>query len=87
MSEPITIQDIDEATAAWLSREAERRGMSVETLVLQLIRAGIETGLQNSQLQAHHDLDSLAGTWDDEEATRFLNATADFEQVDEKLWR
>ncbi|MBI4639366.1 MAG: hypothetical protein HY731_01660 [Candidatus Tectomicrobia bacterium] len=42
---------------------------------------------ESSQLQVYHDLDSLAGTWSDEQASEFLNAIADFEQVDEKLWQ
>ena len=38
-------------------------------------------------VQPQNDLDSLAGTWSEEQETEFLNAVADFEQVDEKLWR
>lgn len=87
MRTSITIQDIDEATAKWINEEAKRRGVSIETLVLELIRRGISMERESSQLQAYHDLDPLAGTWSDEQATEFLNAIADFEQVDEKLWQ
>jgi len=87
MSTRITIQDMDEASAKWIREEAQRRGVSRETLILELIRRGISMERNSSQLGAYHDLDSLAGTWSDEQATEFLNAIADFEQVDEKLWQ
>ncbi|MCI0485967.1 MAG: hypothetical protein L0229_05145 [Blastocatellia bacterium] len=87
MSRSIMIQILDDATADWIAREAERRGISEQTLILELIRKGIGTDRESQELQTYHDLDSLAGTWSDEEAKQFLDATADFEQVDEKLWR
>ena len=87
MSKSITIRDLDDATADWIAREAERRGISQQTLILELIRKEIETDRESGPLQTYHDLDSLAGTWSDEEANRFLDAITDFEQVDEKLWR
>jgi hypothetical protein len=37
--------------------------------------------------RVYHDLDALAGTWTAEEASEFLKALADFEQVDQELWR
>ena len=87
MSTNITIQDLDDVTAKWISEESERRGISVESLVLELIRKGINIDQETSQLQVYHDLDSLAGTWSEEHEAEFLNAIADFEHVDEKLWR
>ncbi|MGH9897738.1 MAG: hypothetical protein ACRD4L_02665 [Pyrinomonadaceae bacterium] len=87
MSTAIIIQDIDETTAKWISDEAERRGVSVEALILELISKGIGVECEDAKLQTYHDLDSLAGTWSDEQATEFMNAITDFEQVDEKLWQ
>ncbi|MEN3332452.1 MAG: hypothetical protein V7641_1817 [Blastocatellia bacterium] len=87
MSAPITIQNMDEATAKWIDEEAQRRGVSTEALVVELIHKGIDLERQESHPQTYHDLDALAGTWSEEEANEFLNAIADFEQVDEKLWR
>jgi len=80
----ITIENVDEATAKWIDEEAERRGISVEALTLQLIHKGISVEHKSLQLQTYHDLDFLAGTWDGEQATEFLNAIADFEQADGK---
>jgi len=87
MSAPITIQDMDEATAQWISEAARRRGVSTEAVVLELIQKGIDLERQDARLQTYHDLDALAGTWSAEEANEFLKAIADFKQVDEKLWQ
>ena len=53
---------------------------------MHLIRKGIECEGERSSLQSYEDLDSLAGTWTDEQATEFMNAVGYFDQVDEKLW-
>ena len=83
MSVAISIPSVDDKTAARLRLEAERRGITMEDLVLQLIQQGIE----NLQAPPYHDLDTLAGTWSKEQAAEFLEAIAEFEQVDEKLWQ
>jgi hypothetical protein len=87
MNQPIVIQDLGEATADWISKEAERRGVSVEAVVVELLHKGIGIERDNSQLQVYHDLDWFIGTWTEEEADEFLKAIEDFEQVDEELWQ
>ena len=87
MSLSITIQELDETTSTWLVEEAKRRSVSVEAVARELIHQGIASAQKSSPLQTYHDLDSLAGTWTDEEAEEFLKAIADFEQVDEALWQ
>lgn len=86
MSAPITIEALDESTAGWIAEEAKRRGVTIEELIIQLIEKAVSEERSSEQLHAYHDLDSLAGTWTDEQASEFLDAVADFESVDEKLW-
>jgi hypothetical protein len=52
-----------------------------------LIRQGIGLHKPENRQELHHDLDSLAGTWSEDETSAFLKAVADFEQIDEALWR
>jgi hypothetical protein len=87
MPESITISNLDEATANWIEREAKRRGANKEAVALNLIRKGIECEREHVAFQTYDDLDSLAGTWSEEQATEFMNATSYFAQVDEKLWQ
>ena len=35
----------------------------------------------------HHDLDTLAGTWTEQQSKEFLSTLSDFSQIDEELWR
>lgn len=83
----LSLRGIDEKTAARLKSEARRRGLSVNALVLQLIRQGVGLKAPETQRVVHHDLDALAGTWDEKDAAAFLEAVSDFEQVDKALWR
>lgn len=78
MSVAISLPSIDDATAARLRIEAERRGITIEELVLELVQQGIE----NLATPPYHDLDALAGTWSKEQEDEFLKAIAEFEQVD-----
>lgn len=86
MSTPITIEAIDDESAAWISEQAKRRGIAPESLVLEMIHKSIEAERNRSEA-VFDDLDALAGGWDEEEAAEFLDAVRDFEQVDERLWQ
>ena len=83
----IIIHNLDEATGNWIEKEAERRGTNKETFALQLIQKGIECEGEYSSLLTYEDLDSLAGTWTEEQATEFMEAIRQFDQVDEKIWQ
>ena len=87
MPRAITIPDVDDATSRWLVEEAERRGVSVETVAGQLLQRGLEWERRRAELPTYHDLDALAGTWSAAEAAAFLHAVADFEHVDPALWQ
>ena len=86
MSRSITIHNVDDATAKWLVDEAQRRGMSVETVAGELLTRGLEWERRQAKLATYHDLDALAGTWSGDEAAAFLQQIADFDQVDAGLW-
>lgn len=83
----INLRNIDEETVSRLKEKARRRGMTVNSLVVQLIQR--EVGLKSTppRRPAYHDLDHLAGTWSVEEAGLFIDALRDFERVDEEMWR
>jgi plasmid stability protein len=87
MPKSITIHNVDDDTANWLVEEAERQGTSVENVAGQLLRRALERERRQAELPTYHDLDALAGTWNEEEATAFLRAIAYFEQVDSELWQ
>ena len=87
MPRSITVEDVDDATMSWLVEEAGRRGVSVESFAGQLLQRGLEWERRRAALPLYDDLDGLAGTWSEDEATAFLQAVATFEHVDRALWQ
>ncbi|MBI3943469.1 MAG: hypothetical protein HY326_10695 [Chloroflexi bacterium] len=83
----IMIEKLDETTATWLEAEARRRGISVEQMVVALLQEAVDKQRTAQQFPPYHDVDALAGTWTEEEAQIFAAAIADFEEVDQDLWK
>jgi len=55
--------------------------------VRELLNEALGPVTKETSTAPHHDLDALAGTWSDEEADSFLSTIADFDRVDEDLWK
>jgi hypothetical protein len=87
VNDPITIHHLDDASAEWIEEQASQRGVDKEEIVLHLIHRGINLEQKKAQLPTYHDLDSLAGTWSEDDAAEFDDATANLRQVDKELWR
>ena len=81
----MTLRGIDDNLAGSLKAMAKQEGVSLNALALRLMReaAGID---KRKRTAAHHDLDSLAGTWSAEDEAAFSAATQGLETVDEGLW-
>ncbi len=85
-SEQLTIRSISARLRAALEGEARRRGQSLNKTVLALLAERL--GLTESAAPVEYDdLDELAGTWSESEATRFDENLHAQRQVDPKLWR
>lgn len=67
-----------------LERERNRRGSSLDEVVIQLLRGALGMNRRRPQ---RNDLARLAGTWTEEEHAQFEAAIAPMEQIDEELWR
>jgi len=81
----LTLRGLDEEEARRLREKAKREGISLNALLLRLIREG--AGLaRRPWLQRHHELDALAGTWSEEEAAAFTAAIEDTERIDPEMW-
>ena len=77
MEQTIVLENLDEPSTTWLEQEAERLGLPIEQVIARLIRRAIE----NAQLEAHHDLDHLAGTWSDEETQELLDIVTEMDSL------
>jgi hypothetical protein len=82
----MTLRGIDDTLATSLKELARNEGISLNALVLRIMREA--TGVEKRKRSAlHHDLDSLAGTWSADDEAAFRSATNSLEAVDEELWR
>jgi hypothetical protein len=81
----LTLRGIDEVTARTLKEKAKSEGVSVNSLLLSLIRRGMNIGKQKRPT-LHQDLDGLAGTWTRSDVAEFEERVAILETIDESLW-
>ena len=87
MNTSITIKNVDESINNWIIEQARKRGLSAETIILETIRKEIRAENKPVSLPTYHDLDSLAGTWDEKQAQEFFATTNDFGKVEQELWK
>jgi len=80
----LTIRGVPQDLARALDRERRRRGVSLNRLVLELIRQSL--GLV-PESRYDNGLRDHAGTWSDRQLEEFDGNTALFGQIDEELWR
>lgn len=82
----ITVRNVDQELHQFLKEQANTKGMSVNRYIIQLLKA---VGNQNEytyRKEVHHDLDSLAGTWNDEMFAEFNQILQEQQQIDEAMW-
>ncbi len=81
----ISLRDCDDELKRALKRRSAEKGMSVNRLILDILRNAL---LGNTRKpRRHEDLDALAGTWTTEEAAAFDRAVSEFGEIDETQWR
>jgi hypothetical protein len=78
----LTIRNLPPTLAEALDREKRRRGQSLNQTVIELLDQGLGTLRARS-----NGLGRLVGGWSEKEFRDFEQAIAQFEEVDEELWR
>jgi hypothetical protein len=81
---PLTLRGVDPELRAALDAEAVRLGMSLNALILHILRGSLGLG---GPIHLSHELDALAGSWSPEEAEEFATAMRPFAEVDPGLWQ
>lgn len=82
----MTLRGIDETLAQTLKELARSQGVSLNTVALRLIREGTGIAKRKRTLE-YHDLDSLAGTWNQKDEMVFQAATLPLETIDHEMWQ
>lgn len=84
----LTVRGLDEDVVRELERIAEEEGVSLNQSVNKLLRKGLaHSGDKDDNGVIGDSLAHLFGTWSSEEADEFDRAVADFEVIDEAMWR
>ena len=83
----INIRGLEDAVHQHLKIEAKKKGISLNNLIVKCLRqeAGLET--PDRKTPTHHELDTLAGTWNKKDVQDFQKAISGFEEIDETLWK
>lgn len=79
----LTIRGVSEDLARALQSEKQRRGQSLNQVVLDLLRLSVGLGASRYD----NGLAQFAGTWSAQDVKNFEQQTAVFEQIDEELWK
>ncbi len=84
----LTIRGFDEDLAHRIERLAELEGISLNQAVLRLLRKGADIGEKKDKMDVvGSSLDHMIGTWTEKEAKEIEQAGADFEEIDESMWK
>lgn len=83
----LTVRGIDAQLHKALKEDAQKRGVSVNRIVLDALRqmAGLEQP-RGQRPMRHHDLDHLAGAWTEAEFEEFQAAIEQQRTIDPELW-
>lgn len=79
----LTVRNVPPELARALQREKTARGVSLNQTVIDLLRRALGLG----EAVRSNGLAELAGSWSGRELAEFEAAVADFERIDEELWR
>lgn len=82
----MTLRGIDEQIALALKERAQKENISVNTVMLKIIKEALGLDKKKRNIQ-YDDLDYLAGTWSVQDAAEFENAIAVFGTIDEDIWK
>lgn len=82
----MTLRGIDDVIASALKEKARQEDSSINTVVLNMLKVSL--GLERKKRSAtYNDLDHLAGTWSEQDYAEFTGIVADFDKVDDEMWR
>lgn len=80
----ITVRGVPPELAKALSKEKQRRGVSLNQTILDLLKQSL--GISR-EVSFDNGLSKLAGTWSQSDLKSFQKNTAIFEKIDEDLWK
>lgn len=88
MSNALQIDNLSDDTVRQLEQEAAARGVSLaEWAALVLMNHCTTAAPATPKVDKSAALRRLFGTWDEQQVREFDEAVADFERIDESMWK
>ncbi len=82
----LTIRGIDTELDTKIREKATLSGESINKIVLQMLKSAF--GIEKSKIfPTYHDLDSMAGTWTQEDEDHFNQNIRELGEVDKDMWK
>ena len=84
----LTVRGVEEELHSILRKQAESQGVSVNKYILRILREvhHLEESSPETISEKHHDLDYLAGTWNEEDEKEFSEERTKQRQIDGDIW-
>ena len=81
-----TLRHLDKDLERSLQARAQETSESLNRTILNLLREAL--GLNKKRRRkTHHDLDALAGTWNQADLKEFERSTASLNEIDKDMWQ
>lgn len=81
----ITLRNIPPKLQDAIRKRADAEGLSLNRAVIRMLEEAAGQR-RTAKPTLHHDLDHLAGTWSDAEASTFEASLAEQRKVDPEIW-
>ncbi len=82
----ITLRGINQEAEQKIRQKAKKSGKSINRIIQEIINRDPELGSHKAKVTGN-DLKKLAGGWNEEEASQFLESIKSCEQIDESMWK
>lgn len=85
----VIIRSLDDGLAARLKHEAQKRGLSLNKYLLQLLAHSLSARHdgESDDASPRNDLRRLAGRWTARQAREFKAAIAPFSEIEPDMWK
>lgn len=80
------LRGLDNELDATLKKESKKSKLSINQLILNILREKLGLSKERRHTQEYDDLDFLFGTWSEAEFVEFEATQAEFNKIDDELW-
>jgi hypothetical protein len=82
----ITLRNIPLKLQDAIQKRADAEGLSLNRAVIRMLEEAAGQRRASGKPMRHHDLDHLAGTWTETEASAFESMLAEQRKIDPEIW-